>query len=94
MIGNRTRRIAIVTVPCRSSGSGVGDGFGFCAATDSAAAERMTATDKYLTKNDVTRADIANWIKVRELTAVRWVRRFDAFDPELVALSGDCELRI
>jgi hypothetical protein len=25
---------------------------------------------------------------VRELTAVYWDRRFDAFDPELVALSG------
>lgn len=28
------------------------------------------------------------WIMVRELTAVYWDRRFDAFDPELVALSG------
>src|SRR5215207_8236751 len=58
VIGNRTRRIATLTVPCGSSGIGVGEGFGFCAATDSAAAETMTATDKYLNKIDVTRADM------------------------------------
>jgi len=27
------------------------------------------------------------WIYVRELTAVHWIRRFDALVPELVALS-------
>jgi len=29
VIGNRTRRIATLTVPCGSSGIGVGEGFGF-----------------------------------------------------------------
>jgi len=58
VIGNRTRRIATLTVPCGSSGTGVGEGFGFWAATDSAAAGMMTANHKYLNKNDVRRPDM------------------------------------
>jgi hypothetical protein len=38
----------------------VGEGFGFCAVTDSAAAAITTANDKYLNKNGVTRADMLN----------------------------------
>jgi len=60
VIGKRTRRIATLTVPCGSSGIGVGEAFGFCAATDSAAAGIMTASHKYLNKDDVKRPDMLN----------------------------------
>jgi hypothetical protein len=65
-------------VPCGVSG-GVGEGFGFCAETDSATAVITKTTDKYLNKNCVRRADML-MDKVREL-------RFDAFAPVPVALS-------
>jgi hypothetical protein len=59
VIGSRTRRIKILSVPCGVSG-GVGEGFGFCAETDSATAVITKTTDKYLNKNCVRRADMLN----------------------------------
>src|ERR1043165_7507410 len=82
VIGNRTRRIRILSVPCGfSPGGGVGEGFGFCAGTDSVAAVITKATDKYLNKSCIRRADMLK-DNVRE-------RRFDAIAPEVVALSAD-----
>src|SRR5262245_29315791 len=58
VIGSRTRRMGIFTVPCGSSGMGVGDGFGFCAETLRAAAVTMNTADKYLNKKDFRSADM------------------------------------
>jgi hypothetical protein len=80
VIGNRTRRIKILSVPCGvSAGVGVGDGFGFCAEADNAANVTAKATDKNLNKSCVRRADML-MDNLRKL-------RFDAFAPGLVALS-------
>src|SRR6185369_5925643 len=78
VIGSRTRRIKILSVPCGVSG-GVGEAFGFCAEAESEVAVITKTSGKYLNKNCVRRADML-MDNVREL-------RFDAFAPELVALS-------
>jgi hypothetical protein len=80
VIGNRTRRIKILSVPCEVSGGGVGEGFAFCAEAGSTVTVITKATDKYLNKKCVRRADMLLDI-VRELS-------FDAIALELVALSA------
>src|SRR5687767_12993142 len=58
VMGSRTRRIGILTVPCGSSaGVGVGDAFGRCACIDRAAKQITSVANKYL-KNCVRRADM------------------------------------
>jgi hypothetical protein len=80
VIGNRTRRIKILSVPCEVSGGGVGEDFGFCAEDGSTVTVITKATDKYLNKNCVRRADML-LDYVREL-------EFDANALEVVALSA------
>jgi hypothetical protein len=58
-MGNRTRRIKILSVPCGfSPGGGVGEDFGFCAGANTAAAVITKTIDKYLNKSCVRRADM------------------------------------
>ena len=60
VIGSRTRRTGILTVPCGFSpvGVGLGEGFGLCAKPTTAAPVTITATDKYLNKNRVRPTDM------------------------------------
>src|SRR5215813_15037823 len=89
VIGKRTRRTGILTVPCVSSVGGVGDGeaFGFCAYTDKASATIMQAAAKDLNKMRVRTCDMRTDYSSGSARSLLGRRVFDAFSPEAVALS-------
>jgi hypothetical protein len=88
VIGKRTRRMKIFSVPCASGvgAGGVGEAFGFCAETDNVAAAIMQAAAKSLNEIRVKAADMRSDYSSGAAASLLDDARFDAFGTEAVAL--------